>query len=76
MANIAEGSARRSDKDFASFVNIARASAAEAQSHLYVALDLNYIDMGTFDDLYAGLDEISRMLISLAKHLHTKAQPL
>lgn len=76
MANIAEGSARRSDKDFASFLNIARASAAEAQSHLYVALDLNYIDQVTFDDLYAGLNEISRMLISLSKHLHTKAESL
>src|ERR1041384_2950632 len=61
-ANIAEGSARRSDKDFASFLNIARASASEAQSHLYVALDLNYIDQGTFSTLYRELDEVSRML--------------
>ena len=76
MANIAEGSARRSDKDFASFLNIARASAAEAQSHLYVALDLSYIDQLTFDKLYTELEETSRMLIALAKHLHTKAQPL
>lgn len=41
MANIAEGFGRRSDKEFANFLNIAHASAAEAQSHLYVALDLN-----------------------------------
>jgi len=71
MANIAEGSARRSDKDFASFLNIARASASEAQSHLYVALDLNYIDESTFAALYGRLDEVSRMLGSLSRHLHT-----
>jgi four helix bundle protein len=72
MANIAEGCARRSDKDFASFLNIARASAAEAQSHLYVALDLDYINETTFATLYGLLDEISRMLVALARHLHAK----
>lgn len=34
MANVAEGFARRSDKDFANFINIARSSVAEVQSHL------------------------------------------
>jgi four helix bundle protein len=48
MANIAEGFARRSDKDFANFLNMARSSAAEVQSHLYVALDQDYIEQATF----------------------------
>jgi four helix bundle protein len=74
MANIAEGSARRSDKDFASFLNIACSSASEVQSHLYVALDLNYIDQATFSNLYALLDEVSRMLIALARHLQHKTR--
>lgn len=43
MANIAEGFARRSDKDFAYFLNISRSSTAEVQSHLYVAMDQGYI---------------------------------
>ncbi len=34
MANIAEGFSRRSDKDFANFLNISRSSVAEVQSHL------------------------------------------
>ena len=44
MANIAEGFGRRSDKEFANFLNMAHGSATEVQSHLYVALDLIYID--------------------------------
>ena len=69
MANIAEGCARRSDKDFAHFLNISRASVAETQSHLYVALDLGYIDETAFSKLYSLLDEVPRMTIALAQHL-------
>ena len=69
MANIAEGFGRRSDKEFASFLNIARASAAETRSHLYVALDLGYIDRKCFSSLYDLLDQISRMIINLSHHL-------
>ncbi len=72
MANIAEGSARHSDKEFANFLNIARASVAESQSHLYVARDLGYIDESVFSGLYELLDEISRMTLSLARHLRAQ----
>ena len=39
MADIAEGHGRRTGAEFANFLNIARGSAIELQSHLYVALD-------------------------------------
>jgi four helix bundle protein len=69
MANIAEGFGRRSDKEFANFLNIAHGSISEVQSHLYVALDLNYIDETLFTKLNNLLDEISRMTLVLAQHL-------
>ena len=69
MANIAEGFGRHSDKEFANFLNIAHGSASEVQSHLYVALDLKYIDQDSFTNLYKMLDEVSRMTLALAQHL-------
>ncbi len=69
MANIAEGFGRRSDKEFANFLNVAHGSASETQSHLYVALDLNYIDETVFQEISLSLDEISRMTLALAQRL-------
>ena len=69
MANIAEGFSRRSDKDFAYFLNISRSSAAEVQSHLYVALDQSYIEVADFEMIYNKLEETSRMIFGLARHL-------
>lgn len=73
MANIAEGFGRRSNKDFANFLVIAHASAAEAQSHLYVALDLDYISEEIFSELYSALDETSRLIMALNLHLRKTA---
>lgn len=69
MANIAEGHGRRTSTEFANFLNIARGSAIEVQSHLYVALDLKYINQAEFDEIYGMLEEVSRMTISLAQYL-------
>ncbi|HYJ91262.1 MAG TPA: four helix bundle protein [Pyrinomonadaceae bacterium] len=69
MANIAEGHGRRTRTEFANFLNIARGSAIELQSHLYVAYDLVYINQRQFDELYFLLEELSRMTISLSKYL-------
>ncbi len=58
MANIAEGYERRTDREFLRFLDIAKASAGEVRSHLYVALDVGYITIETFDyfkDLFLRL---------------------
>ena len=72
MANIAEGFARRSDKDFAHFLNISRSSVAEVQSHLYVAIDQEYINEKEFAEIYSRLEETSKMIFAFAKHLVEK----
>jgi len=69
MANIAEGHGRRTNPEFANFLNLSRGSTAEVQSHLYIAKGLAYINESDFDDLYQQLTEISRMTLALAQYL-------
>lgn len=69
MANIAEGYARKSDKEFSQFLYIAKASAAELQSHLYISLDLHNVEQEDFNWLYEQLDKIQRKLYSFIKAL-------
>jgi four helix bundle protein len=69
MANIAEGYDRQSPKDFAHFLNMAFASATEVKSHLYVALDQDYISQQEFDSAYALCTKTSRMIFGFIKYL-------
>jgi four helix bundle protein len=72
MANIAEGFIRRSDKEFIQFLFIAMSSAAEVQSHLYIALDQGYIDQKQFDDMYTQANKTAMIISGLLKYLRTK----
>ncbi len=69
MANIAEGFIRRSDKEFIQFLFIAMSSAAEVQSHLYVALDQNYIDHKQFDKIYEQARKTAMLISGFIKYL-------
>lgn len=69
MSNIAEGFSRRSTKEFTQFLFIAKGSAAEVQSQLYVALDQDYISQEKFNELYAKSDETSRIISGFIQYL-------
>ena len=71
MANIAEGHGRRTNVEFANFLNMARGSTAEVQSHLHIARGLEYVPQPDFELLYQQLTEISRMTLSLAQYLRS-----
>ena len=69
MSNIAEGFSRRSTKEFTQFLFIAKGSAAEVQSQLYIALDQGYISHQKFSEIYSKSDEVARMLSGFIQYL-------
>jgi four helix bundle protein len=72
MSNVAEGFARRSDKDFAHFLDIAKGSAMEVQSLLYVALDVGYINQPKFERLYKLADETISLIVGFSSYLRKR----
>ncbi|MBI1282284.1 MAG: four helix bundle protein [Anaerolineaceae bacterium] len=70
--NIAEGSGRGGDKEFARFCQISYGSVNELEYHFLVARDLGYIDSKTYQDLLQDLIEIRRMLAKLITTLQQR----
>ena len=69
MSNVAEGFGRKSHKDFAHFLDLARGSTLEVQSLLYVASDLNYIQDSEFQRLYGLANETLALIAGLTSYL-------
>ena len=66
-SNIAEGSSRPSDVDFAHFLDIALGSAYEVETQLLISKNIGYIDDNTYQSLSTLLSSIERQLNGLIK---------
>lgn len=62
MSNIAEGFERSGLGEFHQFLSTAKGSCAEVRSQLYVALDVAYIDVHTFEDLKSQAEKWAELL--------------
>jgi len=71
-ANIAEGAARTTPKEFRHFAAMAQGSCSELETELLIAERLGYISKDTYVELKSTADSIGRMLVGLSKHLKSK----
>ena len=71
MSNIAEGFDRGGDRELIQFLFIAKGSAAEVQTQLYVALDAGYMKQDQFQELYSLAKDTSRIIGGFIRYLKT-----
>jgi len=73
MSNIAEGFDRWSRKEFVRFLDIAKGSAGEVRSQLYVAFDQGYITAEEFEKTRSVTWETSKIIGGLIGYLERNA---
>ena len=72
MSNISEGFSRKGNKEFVQFLFISKSSAAEVQSHFYVAIDQSYVNQEDFDRVYDQAEVVSKLDSGLIKYLNSQ----
>jgi four helix bundle protein len=68
-ANIAEGNARGSRRDYAHFLSIAKGSLNETETFLFLALRLGYLSEAEATPTLMLITEIGKMLTALRARL-------
>ena len=69
MNNISEGFERRTSKDFAHFLDLAKGSAGEVRSMTYAAEDLRILEKSLALSLRQDYETLSKRISALQKHL-------
>ena len=69
MANLAEGSGRKTEKDFGHFITMSYGSALEIESLLITSLDLGYLKEDEYNNLGEKINEVQRMLNGLGNSI-------
>jgi four helix bundle protein len=73
-ANIAEGAARRSAKEYLQFLSHAQGSASEVETELHIAHRLGFLSDAEYDELGKAVNDIGRMITGLANYLKRTIQ--
>lgn len=71
-ANIAEGSAKYSQKDFVRFLQISLGSAYELESHLLLCLDLDFVNEYNASEIIESIQVLQKRIASLIKYNNSK----
>ena len=71
-SNVAEGSARRTTREFISFLHIARGSLAELETQVLLARRLQYLDDASVRALAPAVAEVGRLLNAVIRGLQRR----
>ena len=73
-ANIVEGNARRSTKEYVQFLYMARGSLEETRYYALLAKDLGYVKTAQLEQLESRGESVSRMINALLRALRKRSQ--
>ncbi len=73
-ANIAEGQARSTSRDFANFLAIAKGSLMETETLLMIAVRRSYVSETAASVAFAQITEVSKMLTSLRSRIASRSR--
>lgn len=76
MSNIAEGFESNSQASFVRYLGIAKASAGEVRSQLYVARDVGFLTDQQFSTLFQLAEKVSRQISRFISYLESHPQAL
>jgi four helix bundle protein len=71
-SNIAEGFARKHNKELIQFLYVSLGSSVEIETQLLIAKNINYINDEIYISLTNHLSEISKMIIGLIRKIEGK----
>lgn len=71
-SNIAEGSGRNSDKDFAHFLEPSYGSLMELASVFFLSMDEGYVAKTELDPVFAEMERLAKRIASLNRSLEVK----
>jgi four helix bundle protein len=74
MSNIAEGFESRTDTQFINFLGMARASAGEVRSQLYIGLDQKYITPEQFKCAFELAEKCSQKIAGFISYLENNSR--
>lgn len=71
-SNIAEGSAKPSNAEFAHYLDTALGSSYEVETQLLIANKVEYIDNDKYNELHNGIVDIEKQLAGLIRSLRSE----
>lgn len=69
-SNIAEGSARKGDKELLYFINVATGSLAEIETQLMIGARLKYLD--EHNEIFDKIIELRKLLLGFRNYINKK----
>ncbi|MGB2955978.1 MAG: four helix bundle protein [Anaerolineales bacterium] len=75
MSNIAEGFESQTQSLFIKYLGIAKASAGEVRSQLYIASDLGYLSPEDLKNTINLTEKVSRLIFGFIKYLQSLPNP-